>query len=408
MSWRTVLDNLGSALLSLTVGFVVWVAAVVERNPGQDRTFAGVPVVVEGTSPRFAIHTMSQDGVSVTVRGPASGIGSVEAENLEVVADVSGLPQKDGLYNVGLSARCTVCRNKGVVIMRVEPSHVELGLSPGATRRLPVVVSAELPEGYQLKARSEPLAVDVAGPRSRVEAVARAVADLGRLPTGMGARRVVNVQVTLLDAEGRRVDDVTVEPAAVEVEVDVARQPGFAELVVDPKLRGGPSPGFFISGIDANPRTVTVRGPPDLIGQLPGSVETEPVDISGEVQTVKRRAPIRVPQGVEVVNAPIGVTVTVEIRAVEDSRRIVVRVRATNLRADLTATVSPESVAVLLTGPQAELERVAADDVNVVVDLTGVDTPRTFKLRPTVNLPPDSRLRQETVPKEVDVTILRK
>ncbi|HID88835.1 MAG TPA: hypothetical protein EYP52_03895 [Anaerolineae bacterium] len=97
------------------------------------------------------------------------------------------------------------------------------------------------------------------------------------------------------------------------------------------------------------------------------------------------------------------VTVQVSVVPLEGSLTVERKVEIQGLEPGFTATVAPDVVEVILSGPLPVLEQLTEEDVRVLVDLLGLN-PGIHSLEPEVVAPPD--VKTETViPSSVQVEI---
>ncbi len=197
------------------------------------------------------------------------------------------------------------------------------------------------------------------------------------------------------------IEGLAAAPDTVLVTIPVEAALGFKELAVKPQVLGAPAAGYYISGIDVDPTTVTVAGEPEILETMGGLVETDALDVSEAQRDVARRVGLVTPAGV----SPLDETVVIRVRisALLGAQRVTVTPTVEGLGAGLEADVSPSTVELLLSGPLPDLFAIVEGDVAVVLDLTGLDT-GTYQIRPVVDLP--AALEVESIlPQLVQVVI---
>jgi YbbR domain-containing protein len=214
--------------------------------------------------------------------------------------------------------------------------------------------------------------VTLAGAAAQLARVKRVVAVVGSLA---GVREDVAfeaVPVVPVDADGEEVLDVTVSPEIVDVAMGVQRRG--IEVSVSPGAEGVQAQGYYISGISVEPQVVQLAGdqgqldPLDVQGTLPATV-----DITGATDDVIELVQLPLPDGVDALNAPEGVTVTIQITPLPGTRTLTVPVKARGVDPDLeVVSISPEAIEVLIGGPQATIGTLGPDDVLVTANLTGL------------------------------------
>jgi len=382
-AFRWLLGNLGLILLSLTLALLVWVVAVEQENPTVERRFpAPIPVTVSAPPEGMVAYDQSDDQVYVTVRAPRSVWDALQATDLRATVALNGLGE--GLHQVAV--RVDVARQPATVRL-VEPESIEVHLEPQVMTTLPVEARLEGSTALGYTARLpvvQPVSATVQGPASLVAQVTELVARV----SVEGGRVDVEGEFELepRDDGGEVIAHVTVLPATVSVYVPVEQLSGFRDRPVTALLEGQVAAGYRISSVRVDPPVVTVYGTPDAISTLPGYLQTAPLNLEGARGDVEVQLPLQTPEGVSILE-PV-VTVRVTIVPLEGSVTISRTVEIQRTPPGMTATVAPETVEVILSGPLPVLQELQETDVRVIVDLFGL-TAGSHSVEPQVVVPPD-------------------
>jgi YbbR domain-containing protein len=247
-----------------------------------------------------------------------------------------------------------------------------------------------------------PETVEVSGPESMVDRIAEVVATVNI--EGLRSAMDQNIALLPLDTEGNAVSGVSIDPATVSVSLPVQQLGGYRDLVVKVPLQGAVKSGYRLTGLSINPQVVTLYSDdPDAIRNLPGYVETQPLDINGASADLTRSLSLVLPTGVQVVGDP-KIVVQVSISAIEDSITLSRPIRFQGLKPGLSVTLSPAFVDVILSGPAPIIWSLKPADIDVFLDLTGVG-PGTHKLTLKVNKPNELQLVILS-PEQVEVVIV--
>ena len=151
-----------------------------------------------------------------------------------------------------------------------------------------------------------------------------------------------------------------------------------------------------------DPSTVVLLGNAEVLTAVPGFVETEPVALANATSEIQRRLRLRVPDDVTVLEGDT-VDVTATITAIEGGATIRQAPVIQGLGAGLEAHVALDTLDVILSGPLPMLESLGADDVFVILDLTGL-LPGNHTVTPRVVAPTEIRT-QGVIPERVEVVI---
>jgi YbbR domain-containing protein len=98
------------------------------------------------------------------------------------------------------------------------------------------------------------------------------------------------------------------------------------------------------------------------------------------------------------------VLVQVSVAAIEGSMTITAPVEVIGLSPDLIATISPETVDIIIAGPLNILEKLDPNSIRVVLDLTGLP-PGVYRRSPVVEQLPAQVRVQTTLPETVEAAI---
>ncbi len=399
---RWLFSNLGLILLSLAVAFLVWAVAVEQENPTLERRYpTPIPVTIPPAPEGMTLYGETDVQVYVTLRAPQSVMESLRPEDFHATVDISQM--ETGSYRLPVLVQVD---REPTRVLEVEPAEITLYLEPTDHASVPVSVRLEGNTAIGYIPRPpiiNPLTTTVSGPASLVSQVVEAVA----VVSIEGERADVEGAFELVpqDERGAVVPYVTLDPDEVAVHVPIEKLSGFLEVAVTALLEGQVAPGYRISSITVDPPLVTVYGPPDAIEQIPGYLQTVPLNLEGAKGDIEAQLPLVVPEGVSLVgmDEPV-VTVQVSVVPLEGSLTVERRVEIQGLEPGITATVAPEMVEVILSGPLPVLDQLTEGDVRVLVDLLGLN-PGIHSLEPEVVAPPEV-VTEAVIPSSVQVEII--
>ena len=400
---RHLLDNLGSIILALLLSFTVWIAATLQSDPFVSQVFAPVPLTLLHQPPDTVLFEPVADEVEVDVRAPESVLRDLTVSDFEATMDLAGVvPGEPQPVTVQVT-----CTNEAVRIQSVKPQEQTVHLEPLGTITLSVTldVQGEVATGY-LAARPEisPDKVTIHGPLPYLRQV---VSVTGSLDI-QGAKEDIRQQVVVTprDAKGRLVPGVQWTPDRVEVFVRVVSRVGFKpDVEVVPDLQVEPAPGYRLGSVSVEPSVVTLKGPPSILSDLPGFVETRPISATGATESLVQFSFLNVPTDVVVVDVNY-VTVTIEVLPIQSSRTMTGTVEMVGVPPGWTAVASPEVVDVILEGPDAVLSSLQANDIQILVDLFGYSL-GVHRVEPLV-LAPEDVFVVSVIPETIEVVIERR
>jgi len=402
--WRWLQRNFGTLLLSFLLALAVWASAVLSEDPNEVRVYPhAVPIEVTGLGEDLMVVHGLPASVRVSLRAPRSLWTQINGDpnSVRAIVDLSGL--EPGVYVVPVTVAVAYRPSE---VVEVTPGRVEITLDRQATRTLPVTVNVrgEVAVGYYAATPVvEPHTVTVSGPESavsRVEAVQAAISI-------DGVRETIKRDVALVpvDANGRLVEGVTIEPERTTITVAVRQLGGYRDVAVKVRLAGQVANGYRITNVTVSPPVVTVFSPePQKVRDLPGFVETEPLDITGATDDIDARLKLVLPEGISLVGEDT-VLVQVGVAAIETSITMSLPVEVTGLDTNLEVKeISPQLVDVILSGPLPVLESLQPSAVRVTVDASGLQA-GTYQLAPNVEVLKQQVQVESFLPVTVEVTL---
>jgi YbbR domain-containing protein len=402
LSWF--LSNWLSILLALLLALTVWIVASLEENPFEEAELpAPVRINVVGLEPGLIITNDYPETTRVRVRTQQETWRSLSADDIEIIADLTGLGP--GTHEVELIENEL---DTQATVLSMNPSHVRFEIEEFAEREMPVQtdVQGEPAIGFsQGNPVVSPSIVTVQGALSEVQKIS----ELRATVPVEGLRDPVRTDVVLvaLDVAGNQIQNVVLKPDTVTVNIPITQEAGFRDISIIVPTIGDPPPGYYVSSIRANPQVITVRGDPALIEAMQPYAETESIDLTNKTDDFTQQVRINLPLGVTPVQGQT-VEVLVTIGAQRGSRTVLdIPVQAKNIGAGLMAVLSPETVDVILSGPLALLDSLdPQQDIIVTIDLEGLTSGR-YQLEPEVEVVYNDVIVESIFPVIIEIEIQR-
>lgn len=401
---RLFAKNLRTFLLALVLGISVWVSAVSAADPNEVRVFPRpIPIEVVGQDPSLVLTNEIPTTVEVSLRAPHSVWEALTAndDTVHATLDLSGLSA--GEHDRGIQLAVAL-RPYQVVLMNPSTVHVVLESLLTQSFPLSLSLSGQPAAGYQVgEATMERTEVSVSGPESLVRQATRA-----RVLVSLdGVRESINesIPIQVLDAQNEVLQGLTINPEAVQVNVPISLQGGFRDVAVKVIVEGQQAPGYRIENISVFPPVITVfASDPELVSELPGVVETQPLNLEGRREDISTRLSLNLPENITVVGAQT-VQVQVSISPIQTSQTFLNQpINVNGLEEGLSAEVFPESVDVIVSGPLPVLDALASQDITVSVDAGGLEI-GTYQLTPEVKVLVENVRVESILPGTVEVVI---
>ncbi|MFO7944744.1 MAG: CdaR family protein [Anaerolineales bacterium] len=400
--FRWLRRNWSTLLLSFLFALVVWGSAVVSANPNQENDLSIPLEVVEQPANTVIVEPIPEE-VTITVFAPQSVIEQIRDEQILVGrADLSGL--EAGTYNIPVSIEVPD-ELRPIRILDKDPERIQITLDNLVRREVPIAteIKGKPAVGYKVgPVNWSDEMVSVSGRETQVQKVDTVKAELDI----SNADETINKEIPLVpyDNEGKQVAEIDLEPTSVEVEQQIVLQGGYRNVAVNVVTQGKAAEGYLFTSITPNPPTVMIFSEnPQLVEELPGYVNTEPLDLTGVDDYMETILELDLPEGVTVVGDPT-VLVQVNVTTIKTNMTITREVEVIGLLPGFKAEVSPPIVDIGIYGPVPTLDNLTQRDVRVIVDLSDLEE-GVHKVTPEVEILPKDVSMETILPGTVEVTI---
>jgi len=393
-------NNLGLILLSVILAFFVWAVASLQQDPILENTILA-QVVYTGQPGGGDVVSASTvpETVTVRLRAPQSVFDALNGTKMQVPVDLSKLGA--GQHELKL---VPVVKASPAQLLATRPSTATVMIEKMQQKTVKVQVRLIGTPAIGYLATSStvsPTQVLISGTQSALSKVANVDAVISI----DNARSSVEQPVRLVAAtqDGALVEGVSIRPAVAQVNVPMTQRSNYRELAVCVKTSGTPADRYEVAGIRYIPQVVTVFGPNENIQKLPGCIDTLPISIDGAKQDIDQRVGLNVPPDVSLVNENLSIQVQVKVQAQQGSRTVSRGLELIGVNSTLTATISPQTVEIVLSGSLPQLTELSDSDVRVQVDATGLPA-GVHQVSPTV-ITPKGITVQSLVPATVQVEV---
>ncbi|HUG52585.1 MAG TPA: CdaR family protein [Vicinamibacteria bacterium] len=171
---------------------------------------------------------------------------------------------------------------------------------------------------------------------------------------------------------------VKISPSILTVHLERTLQ---KNVPVRPRLVGRPAPGYEVAEVASEPSEMRIAGPRSRVEGVE-NVFTEPLSIDGAQSPVIGVLNMGLEDPLLRILGSPRVRATVQIREVQDERAV----DGVEVEVKGRGSVRPDSVRVVLTGPESLLRSLTPDAVSAQADLTGArpgqEVPVTVELAP--------------------------
>ncbi len=369
-------DNRIIFLLSLILAWLLWLTATSAIEPDAVISKNNIPVTVDvqdSALVKLGLNAIQEnvEYVDVSIEGERMVIGNVNAEDILIKADLSGITAP-GIYSVDLIGEDV--NSNGFEVVSIEPSTIELKFDRLSSEKFTVeldVSGIEIPAGYYLEDEIVlPSEVTISGPEVDMERVDRAVVTL-ELEDTLTTTETFNSVIELRDRENNLVDTthLNMDYTSVDITLPVLK---IKEVPVTVSFLNVPQ-GFPIDDLEyaISNETIRIAGSQDRVDNF-SEVNLGYIDLKNLMPVSTFAYDVVLPSGF--VNIDNIETVLVEFEMDEMITRnfVVDNINVINPPANYDVTVFTERITgVSMFGEEDVLTGMTSDDIVAEINLSG-------------------------------------
>ncbi|MBV4431433.1 hypothetical protein KM803_08790 [Clostridium tyrobutyricum] len=395
--------------------FVLWLYIFNVENPVRQRKIV-VPVKIVNkdvlAQSNFVQIDDKNSSVVLEIRGNASDVFSVKADDFKIECDLKSYVMKKGDNNIPAKV---VKSPSDVSIANNQNLWISIKLDRLVKRMLPIklLINGETKSGLFV---SNPT---VQIKQAQVSGASNYVYYADRITARYDIKNIskdttVNVALQAEDSNGNVIKNVNITPKTVKVNIPVKNT---KNVPVSIKTTGKPLGQTNIESILSSPDKVDISGDAGVISDI-GSLDTEPIDLSNISSNTTVNAKLIIPDKVKLVNSNGYINVNININDSKNTsddktvnqqnseKTFNSQIKANNLNGNYIADIENNNATIVVYGNSEIINNLTKDDINCFVNLkSAVEGQKDAELN--VNLPKGVTLVSKT-PQTVKVTVRKK
>ena len=363
-------------VVSVVLATGVWYIAVTSADPIDSRRFLRIPVQFVPSDATVMTNDPTST-VTVIIQGSQSTVSSRRAEDIVVRADLIALGA--GIHSVPLDIRVAVPESgsRRRLVWHSEPSQITVELEPVelTLQEIVIAVVEDPPLGFRF---DDPVAdIFQVNVEWRGECHFRGGGSPRRSRFIFEPESRRDGSATLRRGRGWRTCErcQNWKRRTATVSVNITRRDDIRQFAVRPIILVGTQPlGYTVSAIGTEPPSLFVSGAPELLADIADTLFTVPISLEDRQASFEITVPVQLPgDNLFVMGGDNNVTVSIELLPINTSRQIAsIEVGAIGYDEAYTVSIVPQRVSAIVNGPVALVDRLSADDIQVLVDLNGL------------------------------------
>lgn len=310
-----IFSNIGLKLISVALGFLVWLIVLNIDDSAVTKTISSIPVSLINTdalTSKSQLYTItSGDTVDIVVKGRKSLISDLDASDFKAVADMAKISITNAVPITVTANSSNIAKKVSITVMN-NVMLVELETEKTASVSVSVVTKGEVEKGYTIgNSVAAPNLITIKGAASVVSSIDRAevVVDV----SGAKDDIMTNCVPEFVTVEGEHVSDktLTYDAETIAVTVPVYKT---KNIPISISTVGSPAEGYSVSGITYVPETIDIGGDLAIIRDI-SRVSINDIDVSGCTSDVETTIDVSkyLPEGVVVTKDSMYINVKITI-----------------------------------------------------------------------------------------------
>lgn len=382
-------NKFAAAALSVAAAFLLWLYVITTVSPGSKQTYYNIPLVLGNESVLaergLMITYQSASSVNLELSGNRTDLVKVNPANITVKADLSNIYEPGNQISVGYSVSFpgNVASNAFVVESK-SPGRIFLNVERRVSKSIPVEVKwiGSVPDGFIADRDNRQLeypTVQIVGPQSIADQIEKAVIDVDL--TDQRESISWDCKYTLCNGAGEPVDAslITTNVDQIHLEVRIQRVKDIA--LTYHLVEGG---GATESNVDITLSTdkIRVSGSEAALDLMGDQLVVGTIDLTEIESDTAKTFTIPLEEGITNLTGISEVTATITLKGLATKDFLIRQISVVNVPEGLEVELITQELNLQVRGPAAQIAKLTADDVMVVVDFTGAEVgTATFPVR---------------------------
>jgi len=388
---KLILNNSGIKIFSVILAVSLWLYIYFLYGAAISKS-ASIQIQTLNISESYQA-TLNNNFISITYRAPARIIDQAE-KKIRATMDLSGIGP--GTYKI----KPVLTHPKEVEIESSSSEEILVTIEKVVTKEFTVkaLKKGTLPPGViSGEVVLSPAKISVNGLESIVSSINEVVVEIN-IEENVSSDIYGSSEVKIINKNNEVVDKVNLSSRIISFHIPIISSDITKSVPVIPQYKGNPE--SVIKSVNVTPQIITIRGKGEILSKIT-SIFTEDIDIDKLNKNTIFNVNLILPEGVkrESENTRISIEIIVEeeiIKTFED-----VQVKIINLNEDLQATLSINSITIVINGRKSIIEKL--NSIEAFIDLSGLK-PGEYSINVKIkNIP--STITYKLYPEKIKVTI---
>ncbi|MDO4731656.1 MAG: CdaR family protein [Clostridia bacterium] len=387
-------------IVSILISIVLWLSFTMNDSSSlSTRRIDNIPINVElpdsALSDNLTVFFPDKNVASVEISGTSMNISQVTTSDISVTALQTGPINKTGTYELDLAAKNTrpfVSNSFEIIQQSLSPSVVEVLVDKKGQSEFKVKdeisykVNSDLFANY---AQFSPSTISISGPQSILSQIVTVCAKYN-ISESLTKPFSLDVPLVFYDKDNNIIPNeqlslLTISQKEVKCDISVLKK-----KTVDLKFDVLNSPASFdlASKVSVSPQNIEIALPEEDFNNV-NSINLPQLDFSKiDPENTSFDLPIDIPSGYKNLSNLSTATISVDLSGYSKKSLDLQNFQFVNVPDSKTATAQPSSITIDVVGLQQDIDKITANDITAVVDLSKGNSSSEFSELPvtfTVN-----------------------
>lgn len=373
-------------ILSFVISLTMWVSINMGDYGETSYVVSDIPITINlpESSEKQGLEVFNNEDLkgSVTVTGNRSIIGSLTADDIQIVPEQTDLLTSAGSYSLSLVAKKTGA-SLNYTIDSVSPSsvYVKIDRNRKITQKIEQNISYTIPKGYYGTVLLNEDEVTISGPETEIKKIDKVVIK-GKVDKELSSSYKSEYPVKLFDSFGEEltnIDTLSISPSTVTATVSVLQM---KEVNVDLNCKNAPTGIDLTEYCTIDPGQISIAGESDNIKNI-SKVTTDSIDFS-----TLTNSDYNISKGLEIpnkcidINSVNSVNVKLNLSYMEKKKMTISNFQIRGLDEKHSGEVTTASLEITVYGTKESISKIKKDNIVSYVDLSDTDVSVGSKTMP--------------------------
>lgn len=364
-------------ILSFIISLTVWVSINMGDYGETSYVVSNIPITINlpDNAEKQGLKVFNNEELkgSVTVSGNRSIIGSLTADDIQIVPEQTDLLTSAGSYSLSLVAKKTGA-SLNYTVDSVSPStvYIKLDRNRKITQKIEQNISYTIPNGYYGTVLLSEDEVSISGPETEIKKIDKVVIK-GKINKELSSSYKSEYKVKLLDSFGEELtntDTLSISPSTVTATVSVLQM---KEVGVDLSSKNAPTGIDLTEYYTIEPDKISLAGESDDIKNI-SRITTDTIDFSS-----LKNNDYNISKGLDIpnkcidINSVNSVNVKLNLSSMKKKYLTIDNFQVNGLDDNYSGEVTTASLKVTIYGTKESIDKINKDNIISYVDLSDID-----------------------------------